>query len=110
MSNKENCKNVKINSKINLRLPTGKKKTLKDIDFDEDKLKKLFATQEKKKRHYDYDYYFDETDMENEVEQTNNEDSNDEVVIKKKKTLKRKIQQHLLPKNRRKNKKVSWTL
>ena len=86
MSNKENCKNVKINSKINLRLPTGKKKTLKDIDFDEDKLKKLFATQEKKKGHYDYDYYFDETDMENEVEQTNNEDSNDEVVIKKKNT------------------------
>ena len=100
----------KLTQKSTYVCQQGKKKTLKDIDFDEDKLKKLFATQEKKKRHYDYDYYFDETDMENEVEQTNNEDSNDEVVIKKKKTLKRKIQQHLLPKSRRKNKKVSWTL
>ena len=76
----------KLTQKSTYVCQQGKKKPLKDIDFDEDKLKKLFATQEKKKGHYDYDYYFDETDMENEVEQTNNEDSNDEVVIKKKDT------------------------
>ena len=57
---------------------------LKNIEFDEDKIKKLFATQKKKKRHHDYNYYSDETDIESEDEHTNNEPSNDEVIIKKK--------------------------
>ena len=54
-SNNKNSKNVKINSKINLLPVTeknnNKKITLKDIEFDEDKLKKLLATHKKKKRH-----------------------------------------------------------
>ena len=84
--------------------------TLKDIEFDDDKSKKLFATQKKEKRHFDFDYYSDETDIESEDEHTNNEDSNDEFVIRKeKKTLKRKAQEHL-PKSRRKNRNVSWAI
>ena len=80
--------------------------TLKDIEFDEDKSKKIFATQKKEKPHYDFDYYSDETDIESEDEPTDNEDSNDEIVIRKeKKTLKRKTQEHLLPKSRRNNRK-----
>ena len=54
-------------------------------EFDEDTFKKLFATQKKKKRRFDYDYYSDETDIKREDEHTNNEDSNDKVIIKNKK-------------------------
>ena len=85
--------------------------TLKDIEFDEDKPKKIFATQKKEKRHYGFDYYSDETDIESEDEPTDNDDSNDKIVIREeKKTLKRKTQEHLLPKSRRKNRKVSWAI
>ena len=71
---------------------------------------KIFATQKKEKRHFDFDYYSDETDIESEDEPTDNEDSNYEFVIRKeKKTLKRKAQEHL-PKSRRKNRNVSWAL
>ena len=50
----------------------------------------LFGTQQNKKRHYDYDYYSDETDIESEDENTNNEDSDDEIIIKMKKNIKKK--------------------
>ena len=46
---------------------------------------KKFICNTKKKCHYNYDYYSEETDIESEDEHTNNEDSNDKVIIKKKK-------------------------
>ena len=68
---------------------------------------KIFATQKKEKRHFDFDYYSDETDIESEDEPTDNEDSNDEFVIRKeKKNIKKKSTRTPAKKQKKKQKRI----
>ena len=65
--------------------------TVKDIEFDEDKLKKLFLTHKKMSSWFIMiHYYSDETNIESEVEHTNNKDGDDEAIIKKKQHITKK--------------------
>ena len=66
---------------------------LNDIEFDENKLKNLFAARKKKRRYYDY--YSDNHDndsADDECEDSGVEESNEdeEVIIKKKTNIKKK--------------------
>ena len=65
---------------------------LNDIEFDENKSKKLFAAPKKKRRYYDY--YSDHNDNESadnvcEDSEVEESDEDEEIIIKKKKTLKK---------------------
>ena len=86
------CQNHLKNQTTSYVKKHDRKINLKDIDWDEHKLRNLFVAQKKKRRHYDYcsdDNDSESADDEYEDSGIEESDEDKEIITKKKKNIKK---------------------